>query len=253
MKRLHLVSNKLIRGRFPPWRDNKVDVLSVGFSLWRRANAWNISFVFLFMVKICPLSTCFVPNYSTWKPKGCVSCVCLDAVNWNLMQLTTKSICVLLTAHRIVMHTCQCIYLCQHSFMPSGILWGTCAGASIRGVCSLAFCCVRSWTYASARFELVLISLCSLWSSVVHVCMDPPCISCSTILSTHTVSGLSSPHPPLFPLYIFYQFDRWHSSLLHGGSWLGWQDLPAIGAILSRSWLPIIVEAPGCLQHSFSI
>ena len=46
----------------------------------------------------------------------------INAVKCNLMELTTKSVCVPLRVCRIVMHTCQCICLCQRSFMPSGAL-----------------------------------------------------------------------------------------------------------------------------------
>ena len=50
------------------------------------------------------------------------------------------------------------------------------------------------------------------------------------------------------PVVLLYQCHRCPSSLLHGGSWLGYQGLPDMRAVSSRSWLPI-VEALGCLRH----
>ena len=96
--------------------------------------------------------------------------------------------------------------------------------------------------------EPVLVSLCNQWSSIAHMRVDPSCL-----LWRHSTFGHSfwivPPYPfPIFPLYILYQCDGCPSSLLRGGSWLGCQDLPAMGAVSSRSWLPI-VEAPGCLGH----
>jgi len=56
----------------------------------------------------------------------------------------------------------------------------------------------------------------------------------------------------MFPLYILYQCDAHPTSLLREGSRLGGQDLPAMGAVSFKGWLPI-VEAPGCLKHSTPI
>ena len=50
---------------------------------------------------------------------------------------------------RFVRHTCQCIHLCQRSFMSNGVLWGTCDSACGRGLNSLAFSVVCSCTHAS--------------------------------------------------------------------------------------------------------
>ena len=47
MKHKNLVSNKLIKVKFPPWRDNEADISSVGHLLWRRTNAWNARGSFL--------------------------------------------------------------------------------------------------------------------------------------------------------------------------------------------------------------
>ena len=131
--------------------------------------------------------------------------------------------------------------------MPSSVLKGTCASLSLRGLHSLVFNCNHSCTCASECFELnvALISPCSQWSFVVHMRMDPSCLRCSTFLHSSMVSV--SPPAPLFPqnIYYNYQCDGCPPSLLGGGSWLGCQDLPAMGAVSSRSWLPI-VEAPGC-------
>ena len=54
----------------------------------------------------------------------------------------------------------------------------------------------------------------------------------------------SCPHPLVSTVY---QCDGSLSSRGRGGSWLGCQVLPAIGAV----WLPIM-EAPGCLGHPTS-
>ena len=52
------------------------------------------------------------------------------------------------------MHLCQCICLCQCSLVRVGVLWGTGASASVRGLHCLAFCSVRSCACASSCFEL---------------------------------------------------------------------------------------------------
>ena len=118
------------------------------------------------------------------------------------------------------------------------------------GACvPLLFFIVRSCTWASACFGLALVSLCrqllSTWAWI-------PRVLCSVILPLRIVSGLFSPHPqPLFLPYILCQCYRCPSPLQHGGSWLACQDLPAMGAVSSRSWQSI-VQAPGCLGHSTS-
>ena len=121
--------------------------------------------------------------------------VYLDAVNFNLMDLTTKRVCVLLMVDRIVMDTCQCIHLCQHSFISSGVCEAL-MPVHPSGVCVPLHFAV--FVHAPACFELVLVSLCSQRSSVVHMRVDPSCISCSAILSSSIVSGLSSPTLPCF-------------------------------------------------------
>ena len=100
----------------------------------------------------------------------------LNAVKCNLTELTTKNGCVPSRVCRIVMHTCQCIHLCQCSFMPNSVLWGICTSACGRGLCSLAFCVVCSCTCASACVEPALVSLCSQRSSVIHIHTDPLCL-----------------------------------------------------------------------------
>ena len=69
----------------------------------------------------------------------------------------------------------------------------------------------------------------------------------SIVLHGSTSSSIPPPFPPPFPLII--QCDRCLSSPPWGGSWLGFQDLPPVGAVFSssRSWLPI-VEVTGCLR-----
>ena len=117
---------------------------------------WNVSRYFLtpFGLKYIIIYK-FVNNY--------------NAVKCNL---TTNSVCVPLSVCRIVMHMCQCIHLCMHSPMPSGVLWHTCTSASNRGLHSLLFCCVCLFTCASAWFALVLVSLCSQCSSLIPHAFD---------------------------------------------------------------------------------
>ena len=144
------------------------------------------------------------------------------------------------------MHTYQCIHLYQCSFMPNGVLLGTSTSARGRVQGSLAFCVVCSCTWASTCMEPALVNLCSQWSPVVHMHVDPSCLS--------IVSGLFPPLPfPFFHcIYTYYVCDGCSSFHLHGGSWLGCQDFSAMREVSSRSWLPI-VEAPECLGNSTSI
>ena len=146
------------------------------------------------------------------------------------------------------MHMCQCIdpFVRVH-------LWPALFCKALGLVHPSGVCCVCSCTCASACFELALVTMCSQQSSVVHMHVGPWCVCCSAVLPSSVVSGLSPPsYPPLFPLFIFYQYDGCPFSLLCMCSWLGCQDLPAMGGVSSRSWL-LLVEAPGCLGHSTSI
>ena len=88
-------------------------------------------------------------------------------------KFLTKSVCVPLRIWRIVMHTLQRIGLYQRSLVPRNVSRGPC---TVRGLRSLAFCCVRLCTCGSACFELVLVSLCCQQFSVVHVRVNPPCL-----------------------------------------------------------------------------
>ena len=90
---------------------------------------------------------------------------------------------------------CAPVHSPVSTFMLSDVLLGICASASVRGLLSLAFCCVRSCICASACFELALVSLCSQCSSFVHMLMDTSCLLYSAILRSSIVSGLS----PFFP------------------------------------------------------
>ena len=100
------------------------------------------------------------------------------------MELTTvKRVCVLWRTAKL---------LCART---SSVLWDTWASASVRGLRSLAFCCVRLCTCTSASFELVLASLCGLRSSVVHMSVDPWCFCGSVILPSSIVSGIFVSHP----------------------------------------------------------
>ena len=68
-------------------------------------------------------------------------------------------------------HPPMSMFLCA-----SGVLQGTCVSALVRGMHSLAFHCVRSCSCGCACFELALVNLCSQWSAVVHMRMDPMCL-----------------------------------------------------------------------------
>ena len=91
-------------------------------------------------------------------------------------------------------------------------------------------------------------SACAVSGLLLPTCAWIPRVCCGAILRLSSFWIVPSLPFPIFPLYILYQCDGCPSSLLRGGSWLGCQDLPAMGAVSSRSWLPI-VEAPGCLGH----
>ena len=84
--------------------------------------------------------------------------------------------------------------------------------------------------------------------------VDPLCLLHSHSVFKHSF-WVASPPPSSLILTIciinYQQCEGCPSSLLHKGSWLGFQDLPTIGAVSSMSWLPI-VEAHGCPGHSTS-
>ena len=151
------------------------------------------------------------------------------------------------------MHTYQCIHLCQSSFMPNGVLLGTSTSARGRVLGSLAFCVICSCTWASTCMEPALVNLCSQWSPVVHMHVDP-----SRLLQCHSMFEHSFwvipplPFPFFHCIYTYYICDGCPSFHLRGGSWLGCQDFSAMREVSSRSWLPI-VEAPECLRNSTSI
>ena len=108
---------------------------------------------------------------------------------------------------------------------------------------------------------------CMLWAcfgkpvqSVVFCCLWIPRVCCRTILYFSIVSGLFLfPYRPLFVISLGVPCP----SLLGGDSWLGCQDLPAMGAVSSRSslghsseamllWIRIIcVKCLYCLLHYF--
>ena len=100
-------------------------------------------------------------------------------VKCNLTELTRKNVCVPLRVCIIVLLTCLCIHLCWHSVVPSSVLGGNCASASIRSLHSLMFCCVHLCTCASACFELVLVTLYSL---LLPTCAWIPHVHCSPVL-----------------------------------------------------------------------
>ena len=66
----------------------------------------------------------------------------------------------------------------------------------------------------------------------------------------------SSSIPPLYPPSFHCQFSVTGACLpcCVGGSWLRLQDFPAMRAVFinCKSWLPIVVQAPGYLRPSFS-
>ena len=91
--------------------------------------------------------------------------------------------------------------------------------------------------FTSMHWELIAAWVVS--GLLLSTCTCIPCVCCSAVVCWSIFSGLFSPHPypPLFPMYIIYQCDVCPSSPLRWGSWLGCQDLPAMGAVSSRSWL----------------
>ena len=84
-------------------------------------------------------------------------------------------------------------------------------------------------------------------SLLLSTCVWIPHVCRSAFLHSSIVSGLS-PLPSL--VSTAYIISVWRVPFFP--SWLGCQDLPAIGAVSSRNWLPR-VEAPGCLGHLTSI
>ena len=113
--------------------------------------------------------------------------------------------------------------------------------------CLAGFC---EWIHQGFAFHCISLRLfvhlhqCMLWAcigkpvqSVVSCCLWSPLVCCSTILHLSIVSGLFLfPHHPLFPLFVI-SLGVPCPSLLGGDSWLGCQDLPAMGAVSSRSSL----------------
>ena len=78
-----------------------------------------------------------------------------------------------------------------------------------------------------------MVSLCRQQSSVIHMHVDPSCLLQRCPAFEH-ISGLFLPHPPFFVLYVLYHCSWCPFSPLRGDSWLGCQDLPAMGAV---SWM----------------
>ena len=132
------------------------------------------------------------------------------------------------------MHTRQSIYLCQGSCKLRDVMWGTCTSASVMGRHSLSVCCL------CLCFELALVTLCRQRSSVIHMHMDPSCLLQHCPAFEHG-SGLFP--PPTLPC-LFCMYCALFPLCVGAHGWC--QDLPAMGAVSSRSRLPI-VEAPGCL------
>ena len=164
----------------------------------------------------------------------------------------TTGVCVPLRVCGTIMHTHQWTHPCQRYFMPSGVLLGTCASVSRRGLCSLALSCVCSCTCPSACIELALVSLCSL---LLSTCAWIPRLCCSTIPDSSIVSGL---FPHTLPFFHCLYYISVTGALLPffpsaQGLMAGLKGLEkAMEAVSSRNWLPI-AEAPGYLGHSTSI
>jgi len=135
------------------------------------------------------------------------------------------------------MHTCQCIcHVNVCSFVPSSVLRDTGTSASVRGLCSFAFCCVHSWTCTtSACFELAVVSLCNqcphAHGSLLFVFCDVLCLG--------IVFGLS---PPISTVYIISVWWVPFSPSMRGVM-AGLPGFASQGAVSCRSWLPI-VKAP---------
>ena len=125
-----------------------------------------------------------------------------DDVKWRqflmMFWLTTKSTRVPQRVCRVVMHTHQCIHLCQSSFMPNGVLLGTSTSARGRVLGSLAFCVVCSCTWASTCMEPALVNLCSQWSPVVHMHVDPSCLLQHHSMFEHSFWVACPPYPSFF-------------------------------------------------------
>ena len=121
-----------------------------------------------------------------------------------------------------------------------------CTSASCRGLQFASFCCVCSCTCAGAFFDLVLVA-CVVGGRLLFTCTYIPLVCCRTVLCSGVVSGLFFPPAPSIPSFVssvsyisvIYQCHGCPSYPMHWGSWLGCSDLPAMGAVSSRSWLPI--------------
>ena len=87
-----------------------------------------------------------------------------------------------------VRHLHQCI--CQGSVFPSVLL-----------------CSIMHMHQCMLGASISTVSLCSQWSSVVHMHMDASCIRCSSLVPS-SIAGLFPPYPLLIPQYILYQCDR---------------------------------------------
>ena len=105
------------------------------------------------------------------------------------------------------------------------------SGSTFPCILRVHFC-----TCTSACIELALASLCSQWSSVVHMRMDPSCLLQRRSAFNHSFWVVSPPTtlPCVYHIKLLYQSDRCPSSLMHRGSWLECLDLPAMGAVSSR-------------------
>lgn len=84
--------------------------------------------------------------------------------------------------------------------MPRDVLQDTCTNVFIRGLTSLAFCCVDSCTCTNACFELTLVP-CAVSGLLLKL---KPCFRGSNILHSSIVSGLfATPCHSLLPLYSY--------------------------------------------------
>lgn len=102
-----MVWNKLIKLKFPLWRDNKADIASFGPSLWWRANTrfylWDLLIWNIIMVVISVSLTLFVLVYSkrssNWRSKNTLRLPSMFKLKWE--NLSDQSVSVTLLIDRI--------------------------------------------------------------------------------------------------------------------------------------------------------
>ena len=140
--------------------------------------------------------------------------------------------CILLCSF---VHMCQCILLahvgklvqlavfcCPHArgslmFVVVFVFPGRCAeslcthaSASVRGLHCPAFCCVHLCSCIYTCLELVLVSLCSQWSAVVHMHVNPLCL----LYRQSACELFASPLLPQLKLTCLWAGCSWHVAVV---------------------------------------